>query len=487
MTSLSSFPNPPSRNGSPDSFADDADAFLGHFPEFTEEVNIVAGEIEANKNIASAQAGIATSAANTATTQAGIATSAANTATTQAGIATTKATEVQIVSEDFRIKYLGDKSTDPLVNNQGQPLVSGALYFNTTIDLMRVYNGTSWQDASSSVNGTANRYNYIASSGQTTFAATYDVGYVDVYKNGIRLTNSQFTANDTTSVILTTPAVLNDSIVIIGYGNFLFSKPIPNELGNSDKFLGTDGANLAWKNSLISNTSIPTLALTQQGSGSALELTNSGTGNVLVIKDETSDTTPLIIDSTGNLVIGSTVAGPEKLKVEGSSNTTFASFGTAANKVSVKGIDGAITTIGFDSINASELQIGTNTGTLCSLITNGVPRVIISSDGRVGINKTPVTGTNFDYRHSVNTSPIPGQALRLSSINNISSTGTYLMPASPQAGDWLTIVNSSGSVTVVLDRNGSRFFGILDNLQINITKFNQTFVWINSTTGWVYA
>jgi hypothetical protein len=487
MTTLSPFPTPPSRNGSPDSFADDGDAFLGHFPTFQTEVNIVSAEIEANKNTATTQAGIATTAAGTATTQAGIATTAAGTATTQAGIATTKASEVQVVSEDFRIKYLGNKATDPLLNNEGQPLISGALYFNTTISLMRVFNGASWQDASSSVNGTANRYNYIATSGQTTFSATYDIGYVDVYKNGIRLSNSQFTANNTTTVILTTPAALNDSIVIIGYGNFLFSKPIPNELGNSDKFLGTDGTNLSWKNALTSNTSQPTVTYTQQGSGPTLKLTNTGSGLVLLVEDQASDTTPTIIDSSGNVSIGNITAGPEKLKVEGASNTTFASFGTAANKLSIKGLDGGISTLGFDSINSTEFQVGTNTNTVFSIITNAVQRLYITGDGRVGINKLPVANTNLDYRHTINSTPTVGQPLNLSSVNSIPSTGTYLMPPSPQPGDWITVVNASNTTTIVLDRNGSRFFGIVDNLQINTTKFNQTFVWINSTRGWVYA
>ncbi len=50
-------------------------------------------QAQASANIATTQAGIATTGANTATTQAGIATTGANTATTQAGIATTKAGE----------------------------------------------------------------------------------------------------------------------------------------------------------------------------------------------------------------------------------------------------------------------------------------------------------------------------------------------------------------------------------------------------------
>ena len=248
-TSVSALPAVPNRNSSPDTFSDDADAFLGALPTFRTELNAVGAEAETNKNTATTQAGIAT-------TQAGIATTQAGTATTQSGIATTKAAaalasanaaaasalDAETDVNEFRVKYLGNKTTDPALDNSGNPLIEGALYFNTTIDLMRVYNGASWQDASSSVNGTANRYNYTATAGQTTFAATYDIGYVDVYFNGTRLIDGDdFTATNGSTVVLTVGAGLGDSVYIIGFGNFLFSKPIPSEIGNGGKILTTDG------------------------------------------------------------------------------------------------------------------------------------------------------------------------------------------------------------------------------------------------------
>lgn len=43
--------------------------------------------------------------------------------------------------------YLGPKSSDPTVDNDGDALTTGDLYFNTTNNIMRVYNGTTWNDA----------------------------------------------------------------------------------------------------------------------------------------------------------------------------------------------------------------------------------------------------------------------------------------------------------------------------------------------------
>jgi hypothetical protein len=44
----------------------------------------------------------------------------------------------------FDDRYLGAKSADPTVDNDGDPLAAGALYFNTTSGVMRVYSGSAW-------------------------------------------------------------------------------------------------------------------------------------------------------------------------------------------------------------------------------------------------------------------------------------------------------------------------------------------------------
>jgi hypothetical protein len=48
--------------------------------------------------------------------------------------------------EGFESLYLGAKATAPTVDNEGNPLVVGALYFNTTDDTMYAWDGTAWID-----------------------------------------------------------------------------------------------------------------------------------------------------------------------------------------------------------------------------------------------------------------------------------------------------------------------------------------------------
>ena len=87
----------------------------------------------------------ATSAA-TATTKASEASTSASNAATSVTAAATSATNAAASYDSFDDRYLGTKSSDPTVDNDGDALVAGALYFNTTSNAMKVYTGSAWSD-----------------------------------------------------------------------------------------------------------------------------------------------------------------------------------------------------------------------------------------------------------------------------------------------------------------------------------------------------
>lgn len=65
---------------------------------------------------------------------------------------------------------------------------------------------------------TQNRVTYSAAAGQTSFAATYTPGYVDVYVNGSKRrgpTGLDFTATTGTSIVLANPCALGDVVDIV--------------------------------------------------------------------------------------------------------------------------------------------------------------------------------------------------------------------------------------------------------------------------------
>ncbi len=127
-----------------------------HFELLVDAVSAATSATNA-ANSASAASTSATNASNsasTATTQASnAATSATNAATsaTNASNAQTAAETAQAAAEaaldNFDDIYLGAKSSDPSVDNDGDALNAGDLYFNTTSNNLKVYTGSAWADA----------------------------------------------------------------------------------------------------------------------------------------------------------------------------------------------------------------------------------------------------------------------------------------------------------------------------------------------------
>lgn len=99
---------------------------------------------------AASEAAAATSESNAAASATSSATSATDSANSAASSATS-ATEAANTLDEFQDIYLGEKASDPTTDNDGNPLQTGALYFNTTTTLLRVYNGSSWQDSAAIV------------------------------------------------------------------------------------------------------------------------------------------------------------------------------------------------------------------------------------------------------------------------------------------------------------------------------------------------
>jgi len=82
----------------------------------------------------------ATAAASSAST----ASSAASTATSAQTAAEAARDATLAAYDSFDDRYLGSKSSDPTLDNDGNALVAGALYFNTTVPEMRLYTGSAW-------------------------------------------------------------------------------------------------------------------------------------------------------------------------------------------------------------------------------------------------------------------------------------------------------------------------------------------------------
>tara|TARA_R110002051_G_scaffold2646_1_gene14115 strand:- start:871 stop:2511 length:1641 start_codon:yes stop_codon:yes gene_type:complete len=96
-------------------------------------------------NASTSATAAATSATSSATSATGAATSATSAATAQTA-AEAAQTAAELAADNFDDVYLGAKSSDPTLDNDGDALTAGDLFFLTTTSRMRVYSGSAWAD-----------------------------------------------------------------------------------------------------------------------------------------------------------------------------------------------------------------------------------------------------------------------------------------------------------------------------------------------------
>jgi hypothetical protein len=126
------------------------------------------------------------SASNASASASSAATSAAN-ALISASSAATSATNAANSYDSFDDRYLGAKSSAPSVDNDGNTLLVGAIYWNTTVNLMYVWTGTAWVSIESGATGTVLSVGLSAPTGFTvsgspvtssgTLALGFSAGY----------------------------------------------------------------------------------------------------------------------------------------------------------------------------------------------------------------------------------------------------------------------------------------------------------------------
>jgi hypothetical protein len=105
---ITALPTPPTRQD-PTNFSSRADTFLAALPAFATEANTTASEVNSNAVAAAASAAAAA-----------------------------------VSYDSFDDRYLGSKASNPTLDNDSQTLLVGAMYWNSTSNEMRVWNGSAW-------------------------------------------------------------------------------------------------------------------------------------------------------------------------------------------------------------------------------------------------------------------------------------------------------------------------------------------------------
>lgn len=185
-----------------------------------------------SQNSATSSAASATTSAATATTQASNAGTSATGAAGSAVSAANSAAAAAASLDSFDDRYLGSKSSAPTVDNDGDALVQGALfYLNTGTSEqigMYVYDGSGWIKASAAATASITTYEYTATGSQTAFTGndrngvslTFTGSLLQVFLNGVLLSPGNDYTTSTNTVTLASGATAGDEVLVVAFASF---------------------------------------------------------------------------------------------------------------------------------------------------------------------------------------------------------------------------------------------------------------------------
>jgi hypothetical protein len=239
----------------------------------------------ASESAAAASESAASTSETNAANSASSASTSASQAATSATSAATSATNAAASYDSFDDRYLGAKASDPSVDNDGDALITGALYFDSTNNVMKVYDGAAWGEASSSISGIKQDFLYTATSGQTAFSGADDNAVtmvidrsdlLSVFLNGVRLIETtDYTVNTSTNTVtLVSGATTGDTVEMEVFGNFA---------GQSGAEVNITGGQISGLTSLgvEGNATFGDNNKAIFGAGSDLQIYHSGAGSYI--------------------------------------------------------------------------------------------------------------------------------------------------------------------------------------------------------------
>jgi hypothetical protein len=160
-----------------------------------------------SQTAAATSAASAATSANSASVEALSALTSASSATLSASSAATSASSAATTYDNFDDRYLGSKSSPPSVDNDGNTLLVGAIYWNSTLNNMYVWSGSAWVQIATTTTYSA----------PTLGSTTIDSGTTYTTITGLTLSGGLASADPTTNLGLATKQYVDAVVTQINY------------------------------------------------------------------------------------------------------------------------------------------------------------------------------------------------------------------------------------------------------------------------------
>jgi hypothetical protein len=158
---------------------------------------------------------------------------------------------------------------------------------------------------------------FTATADQTTFSFSYNVGFLDVFVNGVKLPTSEFTASNGSSVILDDGCFVNDTVELISYNTVPSSGSGAQTLNQLDN---------------VTITGVPVIGETLQHNGSAFvndytpSATTTSTSQTAILSLATA--TYRSVEYTVQITEGTKYHVTKILAIHDGTNVSFNEYGT---------------------------------------------------------------------------------------------------------------------------------------------------------------
>lgn len=206
--------------------------------------------------------------------------------------------------DSFDDRYLGSKTVAPTLDNDGNALLVGALYWNSVTTKLFVWSGTTWRDgfftglSSSLVTATAGQ------TVVTTPSYTQNTNTIQVYVNGLKvISGTDFIETSNTSITFSSGLTLGDEVEIV----IVQSVSIGTTLASNVSYTPTGtiaAANVQDALSELSSEKVQSTVLAASGGASLVGNTPSGTIAATTVQGAINEIVSDLTASTGSSLVG---------------------------------------------------------------------------------------------------------------------------------------------------------------------------------------